>query len=133
QKWYGPIAIPTRPRQATPECETPSEKRRGARCRQRRAPMRLRTKDASAADLVHRPFRAHEVVAADPVRRRLLPDAVADELRELVVARAASQELPSVPFGGREKTVSHLPLGRETEPVAGVAKRLRHGIDQPNS
>jgi hypothetical protein len=52
------------------------------------------------ADLVHGPLGLDKTIAADAVGRGLVPHAVADQVRDLIVAAAAAQVRASIPLAG---------------------------------
>src|SRR5437764_10407077 len=101
--------------------------------------LRLRVTDGgrerSAADLAHRPARAHEVDLADPVTRPLRTDRPRDRLRDPVVDIvhvvdvAGTQDGAKVGLVEREETRAELPFGRETHAITVVAERFGHARD----
>src|SRR6185369_16022165 len=82
----------------------------------------------SAADLGHRSARAHEARIADPVLQLLVPHGEPDVPLELVVGRSRPEHGLQVPLAPGEETGAELAVGRDSDPVARRAERLRDGV-----
>src|SRR5439155_23476180 len=71
-------------------------------------------KPSLAPDLIHRPLGLDKLVAIDAVAGLFVPDAVADQICQVLIAAAAAKHGAGVPFDGREQTVADLPFRGET-------------------
>src|SRR6478609_1856897 len=78
----------------------------------------------SAADLAHRPSRAHEVDLVDAMSCPLATDGGLDATGQVVVARAGAHRRPQVGLVGGEQARPELPVGREPHPIAVAAEGL---------
>ena len=63
----------------------------------------------------------------------LAPTQLDNQRRDLLIAAAAAQKCPGIPFDGRKQTVSHLPFGRQSQAIAIAAKGLRDRIDEADA
>src|SRR4051812_17479822 len=85
-----------------------------------------------SSNLIHRPLRLHELVAIDSVAGLLVPNTVANQIGELLIAPAGAKDCAGVPLHHREQAVADFTFRGETKPVAVLAEGLRDGIDKPN-
>ncbi len=61
----------------------------------------------------------------DRVPRPLLADLAGDGIEDVGVGRTGPQRVKQIGVSQREKAVAELPVGGETNAVAGLAERLR--------
>ena len=87
-------------------------------------------RSALAADLIHGAFGTMKLGAADPMGGRLGGDAVPNQAAQLVIGSAAAQELPGIPFDGREEAIANLALGGQPQAIAIAAEGFAHRIDE---
>src|SRR3954453_12415038 len=85
---------------------------------------------ASAADRAHRARRLHESRLVDAVLELLAPDGLADDPRDVVVARAVAQRRAQVGLVDREQACAQAPVGGEADAVAAAADRVPARVDE---
>ena len=84
---------------------------------------------ASPADAAHRALGLLEARLADVVAVLLAQHDLAQARSEFGIARVAAQERLEVVLVQAEKAGADFPVGRQAEPIAMAAKRLRDGGD----
>src|SRR4051794_19514848 len=84
----------------------------------------------SAADRAHRARRLHEPRLVDTVLELLAPDGLADDPRDVVVARAVAQRRAQVGLVDREQARAQAPVGGEADAVAVTAERVADRVDE---
>src|SRR5437660_471158 len=98
-----------------------------------RTGMRLRetgVSSGSASDGVHGPGRRDKLRAVNFVAQPLITYVRANQLGDLVIARAGSQQRFHVCFFDGKKTVTQLAIRSQSQPVAVQAERPRYGSDE---
>src|SRR6266536_4095252 len=86
----------------------------------------------SAADLGHALGRPDEALLVDQVALLLQPDRALDHACDVAVGDAASEQVAQRGLRERDQAGPEAAFGRQPDPVAGGAERLRHGGDEPD-
>ena len=86
-----------------------------------------------SADLVHGSIGAGEVGFVVAVGRLLCRHAFPDQLGNIRVAASLSDDGPRVPLGCGEEAISELTFRSNSQPIAGIAKRLRDRVDKTDT
>src|SRR5579859_1808918 len=86
----------------------------------------------SAADHRHAAVGAFEAFVSDIVFQFLVPDGLAQCLRERFIGGTGAQNGAQIGFFGGEETGAKLPVGGQPDAVAGGAEWLADGVNEAN-